>query len=245
MKTTLARLASYSLDLLSPPPKCSGCGRYGSYICASCEASLPHLVRPYCDLCAQVVSKGRICRQCLAERLEVDRIRAPFLMEGAIRQSIHNLKYRNVRAVAPSLGALLAQFLEASPVTGNVLVPVPLHRRRLRDRGYNQSALLAREVAVRSGLELREDLLLRTRDMPPHVGLKREQRILNVEGSFACTGDVQGLRIFLVDDVVTTGSTMSACAKALKTGGASSVWGLALAREGARRDEDEDSGSGR
>jgi len=153
-------------------------------------------------------------------------------MEGVIRQAVHSLKYHQVRAAAAQLGQLLADYLVGHPVPGRVLVPVPLHPRRLRSRGYNQSALLAWEVSKLTGLPVREDLLARVKDAPPQVGLASvEERRRNVAGVFQCFGDVQDQAVLLVDDVVTTGSTMSACATALKSAGAASVWGLALARE--------------
>jgi len=111
------------------------------------------------------------------------------------------------------------------------MVPVPLHPSRLRSRGYNQSALLAREVSKLTGLPVKEDLLVRVKDAPPQMGLGRENRWRNVGSAFQCVGDLRNQAVLLVDDVVTTGSTMSACASALKSAGAASVWGLALARE--------------
>ena len=102
----------------------------------------------------------------------------------------------------------------------------------MRQRGYNQAALLAREVSRATGLPVREDLLARQRNTSPQVQTaSREQRRANVMGSFAVTGDVQGLAVVLVDDVTTTGSTFSAAASALKPAGAASVWGLALVKE--------------
>ena len=110
------------------------------------------------------------------------------------------------------------------------MTPVPLHPRRMRGRGYNQSALLADHVSRISGLPVR-DLLKRTRDTPPQANLGgRSQRQDNVEGGFTCREDVRGAKVVLVDDVVTSGSTMAACAQALKKRGAASVWGIALAR---------------
>jgi ComF family protein len=162
----------------------------------------------------------------------VDGIRAPFLMQGALREAIYALKYRGLRAAAPQLGRLLAQHLAGRPIPGDVLVPVPLHPNRLRRRGYNQAALLAREVARLTGLPVREELLVRQRDTPPQVQTAtREQRRSNVLDSFAVTGDVRRLAVVLLDDVTTTGSTFSAAAGALKAAGAASVWGLALAKE--------------
>ena len=153
-------------------------------------------------------------------------------MEGAIREAIHALKYQTVRAAAPILGQLLAHWFEAFPVPGELVVPVPLHKRRLRSRGYNQSALLAEELSRLSGLPMTERVLVRTRDTPPQVSLSgREERVKNVEGSFSCVGGVEGRKILLVDDVVTTGSTLSACASALRASGVDSVWGVALARQ--------------
>ena len=153
-------------------------------------------------------------------------------MDGTVREAIHSLKYRNLRAVAPILGQLLARYMESVTVPGAVLVPVPLHKRRLRDRGYNQSELLAKEVGKRMCLPVMDALIIRTRNTPPQVSLSLEERMRNVEGSFACVGNAQGQRFIVVDDVVTTGSTVSACAAVLKAGGAESAWGLALARQG-------------
>jgi ComF family protein len=153
-------------------------------------------------------------------------------MEGAIREAVHSLKYHGVRAAAPQLGQLLAQYLEGHPMPGDVLVPVPLHPRRLRRRGYNQSALLAREVSKLTSLPVKEELLVRVKDTPPQVeAASLEDRRKNVAGSFECVGDVRGQAVLLVDDVVTSGTTMAACAAALKSAGATSVWGLALARQ--------------
>ena len=231
MRSVLARLTSSAVDLLFPL-HCAGCRREGKLLCAACVDELPRLLPPYCNWCASPGTRSP-CRECGQSPLAVDVIRAPFLMKGAIREAVHSLKYRGVRAAAPELGRLLAQYLAVRPVPGGVLVPVPLHPRRLRNRGYNQSALLARELAKLSGLALEEGLLSRVTDAPPQAGTaSRQQRWANVAGGFRCTGEVRGKKVVLVDDVATTGSTLSAGAAALKAAGAASVWGLVLAREG-------------
>ncbi len=219
-----------ALDLLFPL-QCLGCRRWGRVICPGCQASLPRLQPPFCPSCAQP-GAAAFCRACAGNPLMVDGIQAPFLMTGAIREAIYALKYRGLRAAAPELGGLLARHLAGRSMPGEVLVPVPLHPRRLRQRGYNQAALLAREVSRATGLPVREDLLARRRNTPPQVQTaSREQRRANVMDSFAVTGDAGGLAVVLVDDVTTTGSTFSAAAAALKPAGAASVWGLALAKE--------------
>ncbi len=224
----LKRLASAGLDLLFPP-RCCGCGQPGGFLCQGCEALAPTLEPPYCGRCAH---PGAHRATCGCGPLAVDGIRAPYLLEGPVRKAVHELKYRNLRAAAPRLGGLLAAWMEKSPVPGDLLVPIPLHRRQLRSRGYNQSAMLAREVSRGAGLALAGNALARVRDSAPQVSLSsRLDRARNVEGSFRCVGDVRGARVVLVDDVVTTGSTMSACAEALKSAGARSVWGIALARQ--------------
>ncbi len=226
----LRRLGMAALDTLFPP-RCFGCGGYGSFLCPPCNVSAPCLEPPFCRICAQPGATVGVCIECAHRPPQLEGITVPYLMQGAIREGVHSLKYRNVRAAAPTLGGLLARCLEPKPPMG-ALVPVPLHKKRLRRRGYNQSTLLAREVGKRTGLPVEEAALTRTRDTPPQVGLSHAERARNVEGSFTCVGDVAGRSFILVDDVVTTGSTMFACAKALKATGAASVWGLALAREG-------------
>ena len=153
-------------------------------------------------------------------------------MEGLVRDAIHRLKYGNFRGIAPYLGGLLASYLDSTPLPATVVAPVPMHRRRLRQRGYNQSLLLAREVSKRCGIPLARDLLARTKDSVPQVSVaNREERARNTQGAFQCAGQVTGKAVLLIDDVVTTGSTLSTCAQVLKEKGAASVWGLTLARE--------------
>lgn len=150
-----------------------------------------------------------------------------------MRQAIHHFKYRNVKALAAPLAQLMKEYLVASPLPAEVLVPVPLHRRRLRQRGYNQASLLARELAKLSSMPLVEDSLLRLRDTPAQTGTKSaEERQSNVAQAFLCRGQgLEGKSILLIDDVCTSGATLEACATTLKAAGATSVWGLTVARE--------------
>ena len=160
-----------------------------------------------------------------------------------MRDAIHRLKYKGERASAGPLAGLMAEYLELRfssrspgsswPAAVDALVPAPLHPRRLRNRGYNQSALLAREIGKRLNLPVREDLLARVRNPRPQVETQSQQeRRDNVAGNFACQADATGLTALLIDDVVTTGSTLSECALALKAAGAVRVHALTLAREG-------------
>ncbi len=160
-------------------------------------------------------------------------MRAPFRFEGVIREAVHQLKYRNLRSVAAPLAALLRDFLEASPLPADVLVPVPLHRRRLRERGYNQSGLLARELGKLTSTPVIENCLVRIRPAAPQARAATvAERQSNVADAFACRdARLKGRQVLLIDDVATTGATVEACAGALKAAGAESVWALVLARE--------------
>ena len=228
-KRMVRQLPGAALDLLFPL-NCLGCQREGRVLCASCIEALPVLKPPYCAVCAQPNAPAT-CDTCFESPPAFDGVRAPYQMEGTIQEAIHSLKYRGLKAAAPELAELLARYLAENPIPGDLLMPVPLHPRRLRSRGYNQSALLAKELSKKLGLDMNQRLLARARNTPPQVNATRDDRRKNVQGSFQCDGPVDGRAVILVDDVSTTGSTLSACAAALKAAGASSVWGLVLARE--------------
>lgn len=219
-----------ALDLLLPP-RCVICGHGGAFVCAACEASFPRLEPPYCAVCAEPAASG-LCERCRDAPPALDGVRAPFRMEGGVRLVVHSLKYRGLTALSPELSRLMAACLADNALPCDALVPVPLHPKRLRERGYNQAELLASGVGKLAGRPIRADALVRARASAPQVTVaSREARVRNAEGAFACAVDVRGMALVVVDDVVTTGSTGNACAAALKAQGAASVWVLALARE--------------
>nr|HID12457.1 ComF family protein [Anaerolineae bacterium] len=151
--------------------------------------------------------------------------------EGVLREAMHWLKYRGRTALAEPLGGLLAAYWMQHPMTADVVVPVPLHATRLRERGYNQAALLAREMARRVGLVVDELTLVRQRATAPQVELDAKQRKENVRDAFRCSDDaLTSKQVLLIDDVCTTGATLEACAVALLEGGARGVQALTLAR---------------
>lgn len=230
VQKTLTRLVGSFIDLVFPL-SCAGCGREGGVLCEGCGAGLARLEKPYCSLCANP-GAAQVCSWCAETAPPFDGIRAPYLMAGAVKEMVYGLKYRNLRASAPWLGGLMAAHLERDHIPADVLIPVPLHKRRERERGYNQSELLALEVGKRTGIPVNVGALKRVKDTAPQVSVRsHEERRRNIEGAFQCTGEVGGLRVLLIDDVVTTGSTMAACAGPLKDAGAASVWGLSLARQ--------------
>ena len=230
MPVRFKQVVNATLDFIFPI-SCLGCGAEGAYLCPDCREGLPALRQPYCAHCAQPQS-GTPCRWCHAAPLALDGIVAPFLMEGAVREAVLQLKYHQVRGLAPTMGGLLEQAWRAKGLSADLVLPVPLHPRRLRQRGYNQSALLAKALSRGLGVPCDDAALMRTRDTGPQVGLSREKRVLNVQDCFRSSDAVAGRAVVLVDDVATTGSTLSACAEALRKAGAESVRGLVLAREG-------------
>ena len=225
------RAMGAALDLLFPPT-CAVCRGEGRFLHDACESALGRLEKPHCPLCARPGWLAQ-CSWCVRTAPAFDGVAAPYLMEDAVREMVYDLKYRNIRALAPVLGRLMVAHMGAEAGLADALVAVPLHRHRERDRGYNQSGLLARVIHKQTGIPLMERSLRRTRDTQPQVSItEQDKRRANMEGAFTSSGDVMGLRVALIDDVVTTGSTMSACAHALKAAGATSVRGLAFARQG-------------
>ncbi len=215
------------------PARCIGCGKTGAFLCESCSHVLPHISPPVCSKCGRPESTGALCPTCWGWQTQIDGIRSPFRFDGVIRQAVHELKYRNLRAIAGCLAELLFGYLQANPVPGGVLASVPLHARRLRNRGYNQSGLIARELSKLMALPVVEGCLKRLKDSPPQARTETvDQRRSNVVDAFTCVDQrFRGKSIVLIDDVCTSGATLDACATALKFAGAVSVWGLTLARE--------------
>lgn len=231
MKSLLSSFARSAASLLFPP-NCVHCGRNESLFCQSCEdASTRLYAEKSCRTCALPAAAGR-CDACLTNRPPLDRVFAAFSYEDRIRDAVHALKYDDIRAIAPRLGGMLADRVAPDHLQVDAIVPVPLHPRRLRSRGCSQSALLAKELANRTGLPLRDDLLARTADTPPSAQAANERsRRQNVVNAFRASPEAAGKRILLVDDVMTTGSTLAACASALKKAGAPKVSAAVLARE--------------
>ena len=215
------------------PRRCVGCGKRGDFLCAGCRQRLPRLLGPFCQKCGKPESSGGLCSACWGQKTAIDGIRFVLRFEGVVRQAIHELKYRNLKAISGCLATLMASYLQDNPIHGEVLVPIPLHLRRLRERGYNQSSLLVGELGKLIALPVIDDGLHRLKDSLPQARTTTvEERRRNVANAFACRDEKLGGRsVILIDDVCTSGATLEACAGALKGAGAVSVWGLILARE--------------
>lgn len=215
------------------PPRCISCGREGDFLCGECCKKIPRIVAPFCDKCGTPETSGALCPSCWKWRSKIDGIRSPFRFDGIIRQAIHELKYRNLRAISGFLAEFLFSYLQITSVPGEILVPVPLYPKRLRQRGYNQSSLIAEQLGRLAALPVAEDCLLRLKDGTPQARTATVgDRQRNVAGAFVCRDQrLNGIQVMLIDDVCTSGATLEACAVALKEAGAVSVWGLTLARE--------------
>ena len=236
----LAEQAGRTLLNALYPLECAGCGGSGKIVCDRCAQELPWLVPPCCRVCA-AYSEFELCRACAQSGRRFDGVRAPYRYEGSIRQAILALKYGGIKAAAPQLGYMLAEYLEENPLPGDLIAPVPMHPSRRRERGYNQAELLARQVSGGCDIPYQGDLLVRTRRVDPQAGMTNAaSRATNVANSVAVSrpSDVDGTQIILVDDVATTGSTLDACAAVLKEAGAASVWCLTLAVVGTRQTEE-------
>ena len=210
-------------------PQCAACGAADAApLCEGCRVSLAEN-GPACPRCAAPTGETSIdCRRCARDPLAIDQIIAPWRFGGELASAIRRLKFANATHIARRLAPLWAPVLAAA-ARGAVVVPVPLHWRRRLRRGYDHTWLLALHACAEAKLPRPVPLLRRIRHAPAQSTLPASARAANVRGAFIARGEVPD-EVVLVDDVVTTGSTLSAAASALHDAGARHVIGVAIAR---------------
>lgn len=222
------------LDLVFPK-LCQGCGAEGVYFCITCQAKI-EIPGGRCLECDKNSFLGRIHPECQSSRWALSGllVAAGYEQEG-VRNLIWNYKYNAVRDIAEIFATLMIDYLVKQDLVdyfaGCAVIPVPLHRTRVRLRGFNQAAVIAQKIAERLQLDYLP-IIQRTQNSKSQVALEREERFRNVEGIFSAN-PVPSLgkkKILLIDDVATTGATLNECAKVLRANNAIEIWGFVVAR---------------
>jgi ComF family protein len=223
------------------PPVCAGCRRQVSQpgaLCGACWPKLRFIERPLCPVMGTPfthdMGEGFLSAEAIADPPPFERARAAVVYSGVAREMVQGLKYHDRTDLAPWMAGWMARAGADLIAEADIVVPVPLHRRRFFRRQFNQSAELGRALARRSGLAFSPSAVRRVKPTRQQVGLERRQREENVRAAFKVPAEAEieiaGRRVLLVDDVFTTGATVRAVAKALKRGGAGAVDVLTFAR---------------
>lgn len=236
LRESAETFASRALDTLLPP-RCYACGaavsRQGE-LCGPCWAGLTFITEPMCRICGypfDFAAPGEsLCAACHARRPAFDRAKSALVYDDASSSLVLAFKRGDRTHLTEPLGRLAARAGGELLAEADLILPVPLHPRRLFARRFNQAALLARAISKASGVDWDADLLHRRRHTPSQGGLSYRQRRENMRGAFTVKRRLDGRRVVLVDDVMTTGATAEACAKALRRAGAQRVALLTLTR---------------
>ena len=240
LKHAFSALGSLALNAVFPPrcPSCHTQVAVDGNFCASCFAQVKLIAPPFCACCGipfvATMGEGALCPECLVEPPEFAAARAVMVYDRISAPLITSLKFHDQWSGVTRYGEMMRAASDGLLARSDMVVPVPLHWQRLLKRRYNQAAVLAYRLAEAAGLPCRLDILKRVRSAPPQMRLDRATRLKNVRKVFALNersmADVKNKTILLIDDVVTTGATVNACAKLLKKAGAKEVNVLALAR---------------
>ena len=230
------------LDIVFPP-LCHACKEFipdagDLHLCTTCRGEVHSVSSPLCTVCGvPFATPGGIdhpCGACLVTHPRFAAARAPVLFDGVARDLIHRFKYDKKVHLARPLALLTKEALTSfvASLSADLLIPVPLHRRRLRERGFNQAVLLCRPLAKAWNIPLVVDNLQRIRWTEPQVTLSASEREANVRGAFALADPaaVRGRKVILLDDVYTTGSTVAECSRVLRQAGAEVVYVITVAR---------------
>jgi ComF family protein len=235
----LADLRRAALDVVFPPTclSCRAAVAEASALCGACWGAMRFIERPFCDRLGtpfeHEMGEGVLSQRAVDDPPVFRRARAVALFEdGPARRLVHRLKYSDRMELARPMGAWMARAGREILAEADALAPVPLHHTRLWRRQFNQAAALARWISLECGKPVEHDLVARVRRTRSQVGLSRAERAENLQGAFRCpeTAAVRGRRIVLIDDVLTTGATANAAARALLRAGANAVDVLVFAR---------------
>jgi competence protein ComFC len=223
------------------PPACEICGISVSpkeYLCPACHAKAPRITRPFCEKCSEPFSGAMegpfACGNCANQTLHFEAAISVYRARGIVRELIHDFKYKQRSHLRHLVAGWLSAVFADDRLQGrqfDLIVPVPLHPARQRQRGFNQAALIAGLIAPRAGSAVKP-VLDRVRFTTTQTAFDRSERMKNLRDAFRLRhqADVRGLRVLLIDDVLTTGSTLSECARVLKEAGAVSVYAATAAR---------------
>ncbi len=226
---TLYRSLWSALDVLFPPV-CGGCGSAGSRWCVECQTQVQILNGTVCDVCGLPQDVSGVCGVCKADRPRFHALRAWAVFEDPVRKALHGLKYRRDVALGDALAAHMAHYVRELNWDMDMIIPIPLGRQRLKERGYNQVGMIAKPLAVALNVQFAPNTLVRSKETRSQVGLSKPERRQNVRGAFQAGAEVKGRNILVLDDVSTTGSTLSSSAEALYASGAKKVYALTVAR---------------
>jgi len=228
------------------PPQCGGCGKMGARWCEKCQAQIVPLKENLCEICGEILPKPGICDSCKAHPPAFKSLRSAAAFGGPLRTAIHHLKYYQDIALAESLSEILFQKISEMQWKFDTVTSVPLSKQRMKERGYNQSSLLAYPLALRLQKPFIEKTIERTRATHSQVGLNIQERQENVRNAFSANpAYVKQKAVLIIDDVATTGATIRACSEALRNAGAKEVYGLTLARPVMSLDDSLDEISGK
>lgn len=216
------------------PEFCVACGKYGGVVCSDCFNTIECCTSSICLFCGRLTTEGKVCEKCRKSHKFIPK--AVFWTASyhhpVVKELLHNFKYNTQYACGDILAEMLFQRLKPCAFPKDLIViPVPLHKNKLKKRGFNQSEILARAVSgklnLHGGTAMRRVIETKTQ-----VGLTREQRMVNMHEAFVCSDPelIQGKSVLLIDDVVTTGSTLNECAKVLKSAGAKAIYVATVAR---------------
>jgi competence protein ComFC len=218
-----------ALDLLYPPV-CGGCGKVGSRWCEECKQRVQILNGTICDVCGLPQDANGVCDACSADRPRFHALRAWAVFEDPVRKALHGLKYRRDVALGDALAVEVLRYVKELNWDIDMVVPIPLGRQRRRERGYNQVGMIAKPLALALDVEFAPKALARRKETRSQVGLSKQERRENVDGAFQAGAGVNGKTILVMDDVATTGSTLSSSAEAFLSSGAKEVYALTVAR---------------
>lgn len=212
------------------PPRCAGCGQAGARWCQTCIEKCVRVGDGICSLCGKRSHVRGELHQC-ARKTHLHQVYAWGKYQEPLSNAIKRLKYSRDIGLGDALAQHLVQLVHKNHMQADVVVPIPLARKRQQERGYNQAVLLGRSLAFGLGLEFHPGAVVRFRETASQVGLSLEQRQRNVAGAFrADLAHVSGKAVLLVDDVLTTGATLEAAAEALGQAGAARIDALVVAR---------------
>ena len=218
------------VDLLFPPI-CGGCEDAGVRWCEKCQKNIKPIPEPKCKACGLPQLRAGICHSCQQLQPAYQELRSWAAFDGGIRKALHRIKYRQDLGLGDALVLDMLEYIESLNWQIDMVVPVPLGKKRFRERGYNQVGLIARPLALAKGWSYAPRSLRRDKETASQVGLSADEREKNVRNAFiADRKKVAGKTVLVVDDVSTTGATLNSCAKALINGGAREIYALSVAR---------------